>query len=330
MFRFIKTATVTLAVSAAALISAASAAETLRFAGNFPPEHPATKAMEVFEKEVEAATNGEIRVDLFPAMQLGGATENVDQVRSGTIFAMIASIAYFSRIVPEFEAISLPFMFDSRKQAFALVDGPVGDALNEKLGKNGFVNLGYMELGFRHVTNSSRPIKSVDDFKGLKIRLQPNEVHLDTFRALGANPVAMDIQELYSALQQRVLDGQENPYDTIYTRRFYEVQKYLSNTAHFYDFINVVANKAAYEGLSKEHRAAVDAAMRKSVEWQRAEAERLDLDWRDKLVKLGMQYDEITPETRAALRNATAGVVESVKSRVGPDFVKFVQTELSK
>lgn len=330
MLQFMRTATIALAVSVAASIPAASAAETLRFAGNFPPEHPATKAMEVFKKEVEAATKGEIRVDLFPAMQLGGATENVDQVRSGTIFAMIASIAYFSRIVPEFEAISLPFMFDSRKQAFALVDGPVGDALNEKLGKKGFTNLGYMELGFRHVTNSSRPITSVEDFKGLKIRLQPNEVHLDTFRALGANPVAMDIQELYSALQQRVLDGQENPYDTIYTRRFYEVQKYLSNTAHFYDFINVVANKKAYDGLSKEHRSAVDAAMRKAVEWQRAEAERLDLDWRDKLVKLGMQYNEITPETRAALRKATAGVVESVKSRVGSDFVKFVQTELSK
>lgn len=330
MFRFIRSATVALTVSAVALTSAMAAAETLRFAGNFPPEHPATKAMEVFKKEVEAATNGEIQVDLFPAMQLGGATENVDQVRSGTIFAMIASIAYFSRIVPEYEAISLPFMFDSREQAFALVDGPVGDALNEKLGEQGFTNLGYMELGFRHVTNSSRPITSVDDFAGLKIRLQPNEVHLETFRALGANPVAMDIQELYSALQQGVLDGQENPYDTIYTRRFYEVQDYLSNTAHFYDFINVVANKDIYDGLSDEHRKAVDEAMREAVEWQRAEAERLDLEWRDKLIELGMQYDEITPDTRAALREATANVVEGVEERVGSEFVEFVQSELAR
>jgi tripartite ATP-independent transporter DctP family solute receptor len=329
MFGFIRTATMALALSTLAIVPA-TAAQKLRFAGNFPPEHPATRAMEVFKKEVEAASNGELEVDIFPAMQLGGASENVDQVRSGTIFAMIASIAYFTRITPEFEAISLPFIFENRVQAFKLVDGPVGDALNKKLGEKGFINLGYMELGFRHVTNSVRPIKSLDDFKGLKIRLQPNEVHLATFRALGASPVAMDIKELYSALQQGVLDGQENPYDTIYTRRFHEVQKYLSNTGHFYDFINVVANKRIYDRLSEPHRKAVDQAMQKAVAWQRAEAERLDLEWRDKLLKLNMQYDEISPEVRAQLRQATASVVDGVKSRIGAEFVEMVQKELSK
>ncbi|MEM1385839.1 MAG: TRAP transporter substrate-binding protein, partial [Pseudomonadota bacterium] len=224
------------------LASGLSAQTTLRVAGNFPEEHTATGAMEIFKEEVEALTNGEILVQNFPAMQLGGAQENVDQVRSGAIFAVFTSIAYFTRSVPELEAVSLPFLFDSREKAFEVMDGEVGEVMDAALLEEGFVNLGYMELGFRHATNSARPLVALEDFEGIDIRLQPNEVHLDTFRAIGANPQPMDISELYSALQQKVLDGQENPYNIIYTRRFFEVQDFLSDTGHFFDFINVVAN----------------------------------------------------------------------------------------
>src|SRR5690606_2540146 len=205
----------------------------------------------------------------FPNMQLGGAAENVDQVRSGTVFAIVTSIAYFSRIVPEYEAVSLPFLFSSREAAFRVMDGPVGKAFDETMAQKGFVSLGYGELGFRHVTNDVRPIASVADFKGLKIRLQPNEVHLDTFRALGANPVAMDVKEVYSAMQQGVLDGHENPYNIIFTRRFHEVQKHLSNTGHFFDFINAAANKRQFERLSKEHQEVIRQSMRAAMQWQR-------------------------------------------------------------
>ena len=169
------------------------AQQRLRVAGNFPADHTATKVMEIFKKEVEARTKGELQVDLFPNMQLGGAAENVDQVRSGTVFAIVTSIAYFTRIVPEYEAVSLPFLFSSREAAFRVMDGPVGKLFDERMAQKGFISLGYGELGFRHVTNNVRPITSSADFKGLKIRLQPNEVHLDTFRALGANPVATSL-----------------------------------------------------------------------------------------------------------------------------------------
>src|SRR5439155_24731858 len=126
------------------------------------------------------------------------------------------------------------------------VDGPIGQLLDGKLADKGIVSLGFMELGGRHVTNSKRPIRTLEDLKGLKIRMQPNETHLATFRALGANPVAMDIKELYSALQQGVVDGQENPYSIIEANRFGEVQKYLSNTVHFFDFIAIVANRRQF------------------------------------------------------------------------------------
>jgi len=286
--------------------------------------------MEVFKKEVEALTKGEIQIDNFPAMQLGGAQENVDQVRSGTIFATCTSIAYFSRTVPEFEAVSLPFLFSSREQAFKVMDGPVGKLFDDRMLDKGFVNLGYMELGFRHATNNARPIKSLDDFKGLKIRLQPNEVHLETFRALGANPVAMDVKELYSALQQGVLDGQENPYNIIATRRFNEVQKYLSNSGHFFDFINVAANRRLFEQLSPEHQKAVRQAMHKAVEWQRAEAAKLDTGLRAALIKRGMQYDEMPADARVKMREATSKIADDLKKRVDPKVIDMVLTEIKK
>ncbi|MBL3595860.1 TRAP transporter substrate-binding protein [Rhodovulum sulfidophilum] len=306
------------------LAGAASAQTVLRVAGNFPEEHSATGAMNVFKEEVERLSGGDLVVQNFPAMQLGGAQENVDQVRSGAIFAVFTSIAYFTRSVPELEAVSLPFLFDSREKAFEVMDGPVGKLMDKALLEQGFVNLGYGELGFRHVTNSVRPLTRLEDFQGLKIRLQPNEVHLETFRALGANPQSLDISELYSALQQKVLDGEENPYNIIYTRRFFEVQKYLSDTGHFFDFINVVANKDAFDALSPENQEAVRSAMRSAIEWQRAEAARVDLEFREKLVAEGMQFDEIPAAERARLREATGSIAESLKERVDPEVIDLV------
>lgn len=307
--------------------SVAHGQQRLRIASNFPSDHTASQSMEIFKTEVEKATNGELQIDLFPDMQLGGATENVDQVRSGIVFAVVSSIAYYTRIVPEFEAVSLPFIFSSRDAAFRVMDGQVGELLNEKMLDSGFVTLGYGELGFRHVTNNVRPITSVDDFKGLKMRLQPNEVHLATFRALGSNPVSMDVSELYSALQQGVLDGQENPYNIIATRRFGEVQEHLSNTGHFFDYINVVANKRQFENLTETQQEAVRAAMQKAMAWQRAEAEKLDDGWREKLIEGGMTYTPVSDDLRNDLREATSSVAGLLKERIDPDIIDMVVSE---
>src|SRR5690606_33867532 len=154
-----------LAVGACGLMAAlgpADAQTKLRFAGNFPEDHTATGAVNIFKEEVEKRSNGELQIDNFPAMQLGGAQENVDQVRSGTIFAVVTSIAYFTRTVPEFETLSLPFLFDTREKAFAVIDGEVGKKIDAKLLERGFVNLGYGELGYRHTTNSDHPINTVE------------------------------------------------------------------------------------------------------------------------------------------------------------------------
>ncbi|MDQ4059558.1 MAG: TRAP transporter substrate-binding protein [Pseudomonadota bacterium] len=320
-----KTLRMALAGFAVALGLAATAqAQTLRIAGNFAPSHSSSKAMELFKSELKRLSGGALDVDLFPGMQLGGAKENVDAVRAGTIFGTWVGTAFVSRLVPEIEAVSLPFLFESRESAFRVMDGPVGDLLEQKLGAKGFTALGWMELGSRQTTNNKRPIKTLDDFKGLKIRMQPNETHLATFRALGANPIAMDVKELYSALQQGVVDGQENPYPIIQTNRFFEVQKYISNTNHFFDFIVLVANKRQFEALKPEQKEAVKQAVKTAVEAQRKMAAEEDRAALEDLKAKGMQFDEISPETATALRKATAGVVDEVKKRAGAELVDRV------
>jgi TRAP-type transport system periplasmic protein len=318
-----------LAVALGTLLATTAHAQTvLRIAGNFPEEHTATGAMQVFKEALEELTEGELQVQNFPAMQLGGAQENVDQVRSGAIFAVFTSIAYFTRSVPELEAVSLPFQFADRESAFELIDGPLGDMLDAKLLEQGFVNLGYGELGFRHVTNSERPITRLEDFEGLTIRLQPNEVHLETFRALGANPQSMDISELYSALQQGVLDGQENPYNITHTRRFFEVQPHLSDTGHFFDFINVVANRSVFESLPADHQKAVREAMTAAIEWQRSEAAKVDLEFREQLIEAGMTFTEVSAEERVRMQEATASIIDGIAGRIDPEVLSLVQADL--
>jgi tripartite ATP-independent transporter DctP family solute receptor len=312
---------------ALAIAGPATAAEKIRVAGNFAVDHSSSVAMERFKAAVEKATNGDLAVDLFPAMQLGGAKENVDQVRSGAVSMTWIGMAYLSRTVAELEAVSLPFVFPDRESAFRVMDGKVGDLLNEKLAAKGFLSLGYMELGSRNVTNNTHPIKTVADFNGLKIRLQPNETHLATFRAIGANPISMGIKEVYSALQQGVLDGEENPYSIILTRKFNEVQKYLSDSGHFFDFIIVVANKDRFASLKPDHQQAIRAAMAEAVSWQRAKAAEEDEAAKMELIASGMEFTPISAEVRAELQAKAAGVVGELKGRIGSDLVDAVIAE---
>lgn len=313
-----------LVTAALALTAAPVAAQQLRIASNFPTQHTSSVAMEQFKADLEAATRKAVTVDLFPAMQLGGAQENVDQVRSGAIFGTVIGAAFLSRTVPEISALSVPFLFTGREQAFRVVDGKVGRLIGEKLEAKGFHLHGFMELGSRNVTNSKQQIKRVADFAGLKIRLQPDDIHLATFRALGANPVAMDIKEVYSALQQGVLDGQENPYAVIRDRSFNQVQKYLTGTGHFFDFILVVSNKRRLDGLKPEARRGVDEAMKKAVARQRADAAKADLEALEELKRRGMQFEAPSAELVAEMRRATAGVLELLKKKVDPKLVDDV------
>ncbi|OSQ37414.1 TRAP transporter substrate-binding protein [Thalassospira mesophila] len=318
-----------IAASLSALVAAPASAETLRFGGNFAADHSSSIAMQKFKEAVETKTDGALTIDLFPDMQLGGAQENVDQTRSGAIFGTWIGAAYLSRTVPELEAISMPFTYPDRATAFRVIDGEVGTIVDQKLSDKGFKVLGWMELGPRNITNNVRPIKTVDDLKGLKIRLQPNQTHLDSFRAIGASPVSMGISEVYSALQQGVLDGEENPYSIIKTRRFDEVQKYLSDSNHVFDFITIVANKKAFDKLDPKDQSILNDAMVDAVAFQRAEAAKEDDTAKAALITAGMVFTPIPDDVRAKLRELTAPVIEGLKKRIDPALIEKVQSEVT-
>ncbi|PMR78785.1 TRAP transporter substrate-binding protein [Billgrantia endophytica] len=300
---------------------------TLRASGSFQPDHSSSLAMERFRDSVAERTNGEVRIDLFPSNQLGGASQQVDQVRRGSIFMSWSGPSFWTGVVPEIEALSLPFVLPDPESAFNLVDGPLGGILSEGFEERNVIALGWGDLGARHVTNSRRALNSVEDFNGLRIRMQPNEVHLSTFRALGANPAPLDIAELFSALQQGVMDGQENPYSITLTNRFQEIQGHLSDTAHFYDYVVYLVNKEAFEGLDPEYQEAIRTSMEEAIEWQRSYNQEANEAALEELIEAGMTFTPISDELRDEMREMTSGVIDDVRARIGSDLVDMVLEE---
>jgi TRAP-type transport system periplasmic protein len=218
-------------------------------------------------------------------------------------------------------------VFKDANQARHAVDGPVGKVIEARLFAKGFIPLGWMELGARNVTNSKRPLKTLEDFRGLKIRLQPSEIHMATFRALGAVPVAMDIKDVYASLRQGDIDAQENPYYPTYSNKFYEVQRYLSDTGHIFDLIVFIASGKTFMALPPEQQKAVrDAARIAAVEeWKMANA--VEAGAFAALKADGMQFDPIPNATRIVLRKATAWVIGNARQRIGAALVDQIVAE---
>jgi TRAP-type transport system periplasmic protein len=317
-------------IGASAMIAAMSLASSvraepriLRIGTPFAPQHSSSKALEIFKGELARRTQGALDVEVSPAMQ-GGARDLVGELRADTVFAVVLPIAYLSRLVPETEALSLPFVFRNADHARHAVDGAVGKLVEAKFAAKGFVPLCWMALGARHVTNSKRPLKTLDDFKGLRIRVQPSESHMATFRALGANPVAMDIKDVYTALKQGDIDAQENPYEPIYSTGFWEVQKYLSDTAHVFDLILFIAKKETFARLPPDQQEAISDAARIAAVQQWKMAPGVDEAAFAALKEHGMQFDPLPPATRVALKKATAVVVEGARKRIGAGVVDQV------
>jgi len=314
---------IVLAVAATLMMESSAWAQTLkiRFAGNMPAQNHSSKAMVVFKEEVEKLSGGKIQVDLFPGMQLGGASENVDMVKSGTLFMCYAGAAYFMGFVPELGVISLPFIFKDRPTVEKIMIGPIGKDLLKETDKAGFAGLAIWDLGSRNITNSKRPINVPQDLEGLKIRLQPAKVMLNTFKALGANPVAMDIKEVYSALKQGVIDGQENPFTHIRDHRFYEVQKYLSVTGHFYDVMVVAANKKSFYEQPKEFQEILWKGVEKGTQYSWAQAGKEDAEAFQDLQSKGMVVNKLTPEQAKLFRDKSMSVYKENEGTIGKKWI---------
>jgi TRAP-type transport system periplasmic protein len=316
-----------LALAVPAISPSAEAQGTmLRIESNIPAQHATSLSMEIFKAELARLSEGSVEVEVFAGAPRS-LKETIDAVHVGSRFATWTSVGNFSRLVPEIAAVSLPFIFDDYDEARRAIAGPVGRLIMKKLEAKGFIVLAWMDLGEFHVVNSKRPLKTPDDFKGLSIRVLPNATHLATFQALGARPVAMDFKDADAALRQGDIEGGEMDYSVAYANKYYETQKYISDTRHFLDFQVFVANKTAFASLSAMQQKAVrEAATIATVQERKILAEQ-EATALARLQELGVQFDPLPPKTRAALRRATASVVDDVRKWVGADVVNEVLAE---
>src|SRR6188768_4556879 len=242
---------------------------TIRFGHLNNAEHPTSLGVKKFAEIVAAKSGGKIKVQEFPSSQLGNELQQQAALQGGVQEMLVASTTSLNGIVKEFGMLDFPFLFANAKQADAMVDGPLGKALAAKLPEKGVIVLGFFDLGFRNVTNSKRPIMKGSDLDGLKLRVIPNPVFLETFKTFNANPIPMAFAELYTALETKAVDGQENPYAVILSSKFYEVNKYVSGTNHVYATNPVQISKKFWDKLSAaEHKILQDAA-NEAVAYQR-------------------------------------------------------------
>jgi TRAP-type transport system periplasmic protein len=322
------------AIACGALLAAGAAhaqvrEQTFRWTTQNPAGHPITQGGQKFADLVAQKSGGKMQVKLFPGGVLGGDVQVLSAVQGGTIDMTSMNAGILQGQVKEFAIVDFPFLFNDAKEADAILDGPIGKALADKLPEKGLVNLGYWDLGFRNVTDSKRAIKTADDIAGLKIRVIQSPIYIDTFNALGANAVPMPFPEVYTALEQKTIDGQENPFTVIEANKFQEVQKYLAGTRHIYNPQAMFISKKTWDRLNKdEQQILMDAAKEAQAFQRKTSRDAQDVALAN--LKKTMEYTELPPAELAKIRAKVKPVIDKYSASVGVDFAKQVYAEIDK
>jgi tripartite ATP-independent transporter DctP family solute receptor len=296
---------------------------TIKFAHAGSSTHPYSVGINLLTPILEKNSGGAVKLQVFCCAQLGSERELAEGVRLGTInMTSVAAEGALPAWVPELQAFGLPFIIRDRDHIYKVLDGPVGKELESKLNAQGFVVLGWWELGFRNMTSKDKPIRTPDDLKGLKMRVQEAKVWLGLMRALGAIPTPIPFGELYSALQQGVVDGQENPIVTITSMRFYEVQKQVGLTEHTYTALPVLASKKWWDTLKPAQRDVIAASVKESVPLQRkAVGGQVD----EGIAFLKTQGVTINTVDKAKFMEATKDVPKLTADQVPLEFVQRIR-----
>ena len=328
---FIKSVLATVALAAFGMASAQDIKErTVKFATQNPDGHPIVLGMKKFAETVAAKSGGKIKVNLFPGGVLGGDAPNISALQGGTLEMVVMNSGILASQAKEFAVFDFPFMFASSQEADAVVDGPFGKMMLSKLDAKSIHGLAYWELGFRNITNSKRPITKVDDIGGLKLRVIPNAINIDWVTALGANPTPMAFPEVYAAMEQKAIDGHENPFTVINANKFYEVQKYLAVTNHQYNPQTVIVSKKLWDTLSNDEKKIFSDAAAEAAIYQRKASREQSGAALENLKKNGMQVSEFSPAEMAKFREKMKPVIEKHSAIVGADVVGALQAELAK
>ena len=329
--KFLKFASSLTLLVAATLVQAQDIQErTIRFGHLNNTDHPTSWGVKKFAEIVAAKSGGKITVKEFASSQLGNELQQQSALQGGVQEMLVASTTSLTGVVKEFGLFDFPFLFSNGQQADAMVDGPLGKMISAKLAEKGIVTLGFFDLGFRNVTNSKRPITKGEDLDGLKLRVIPNPVFLDTFKTFKANPLPMPFAELYNALESKAVDGEENPYSVILSSKFYEVQKYVSGTNHVYATNPIQISKRFWDKLSPaEHKLLQDAAT-EAQNYQRIASREAAGKALVELQAKGMTYNAVSPAETARMRAEVKPIYDKFSAAYDPAVITLFKTELER
>jgi TRAP-type transport system periplasmic protein len=302
---------------------------TIKFGHLNNTDHPVSMGVKKFAELLAAKSGGKLKVQEFPASQLGNELQQQSALQGGVQEMSAPATTSLAGIVKEFGLVDFPFAVGNFAQADKLLDGPFGQALLAKLPEKGLVALGYWDLGFRNVTNSKRAITKPEDLDGLKIRVIPNPVFLETFKAFKANPVPMPFAELYGALEAKAVDGQENPYAVILSNKFFEVQKHLSATNHVYAANIVLVSKRFWDRLSPAEQKIMNDAANEARTYQRQVSRAAAQKAISELQAKGMQFNEVSAAELARMQQIAKPVVDKFAATYDPAVVKLYNDELA-
>src|SRR5829696_605291 len=312
-----------LVVSATALGAHAQETKdrTLKFGFSLAKDHPMGLGAQKFADLVAQKSAGKIKINLFPSAVLGSDPQHLSAVRGGTLDFTTMATGLLAGLSKEFMIFDFPFLFKDFREAYALSDGPVGTRLLGKLADQGVIGLGIWDLGFRQITNSRRPITKPEDVEGLKLRVIASPIYIETFKALGANPVPMTFGEVYTALESRAIDGQDNPVGVIESAKFAEVQKFLSLTRHFYTGMPLLMSKKTWDSMSPAERTLIREAAdeAKAEERKLLQAQEAEAVGR---LRTAMQVNELGASERDRMREKVQPVVEKVVGEIGQPLAK--------
>jgi len=303
---------------------------TIKFGHLNNPDHPVSLGVKKFAELLAAKSGGKLKVNEFPSNQLGNELQQQSALQGGVQEMTAPSTSSLAGIVKEFGLIDFPFALASFEQADALLDGPFGQALVARLPEKGLIALGYWDLGFRNVTNSRRPINRPEDLEGIKIRVIPNPVFLETFKAFKANPVPMPFAELYGALEAKAVDGQENPFAVILSNKMFEVQKYVSATNHVYGTNIILVSKRFWDKLSPAEQKMMQDAANEAKRYQRQVSRDAAQKAVVELKAKGMQYNELAAAEQARMRQIAKPVTDKFAASYDATLVKLYNDELAR
>ena len=318
-----------LAMSVALPAHAQFSDRTIRIANGIAEDHPVADGVAVFTQCVDATSGGAWTVNAFWSSALGDDLQSAQSLRSGTLEMVISSTSPLVAIEPALGVFDLPFLVANEQEADALLDGDFGQYISDMMPDNGLVNLSYWENGFRNLSNSVRPVESLEDFQGMRVRVMQNNIFLDTFQTMGANATPMAFGEVFTALETGAIDAQENPYVTIDTSRFYEVQDYVSNTRHAYTPFMVLFSGPIFNTLSEEEQQMLFDCAAEGQVVQREASRSLSEQSLQRIIDAGLEVNDISEEAMGEIREAVAGVYERHAETIGQEVIDRVNAELA-